>query len=86
MGCSAGPISIKLARDILEAFRASVQSTENITQNLYNRNRREMPVPNPLFRIGKAMVLLTNKWNESWRSKYQLATSVRTHHNHNDKA
>ena len=89
MGCSAGLISIKLARDLLQVFPgkyAVVVSTENITQNLYDGNRRDMQVPNCLFRIGAAAVLLTNKWSESWRSKYQLSTVIRTHHGHDDKA
>ena len=45
-----------------------------------------MKVPNCLFRNVAAAAPMTNKWNESWRLKYQLAMVVRTHHGHDDKA
>jgi 3-ketoacyl-CoA synthase len=41
MGCSAGVISIDLAKDLLQVHRNSlalVISTENITQNWYTGN------------------------------------------------
>lgn len=82
MGCSAGVISVDLARDMLQLYGATyavVVSTENITQNWYFGNKRSMLIPNCLFRMGGAAVLLSNKGNDWWRAKYQLVHTVRTH-------
>ena len=38
-----------------------------------------MLLPNCLFRVGGAAMLLTNKKREGFRAKYQLLHSVRTH-------
>ena len=40
---------------------AIVVSTENITQNWYFGNERSMLIPNCLFRVGGACMLLSNK-------------------------
>jgi 3-ketoacyl-CoA synthase len=37
-----------------------------------------MMIPNCLFRMGGAAVLLSNRWRDSWRAKYQLQHTVRT--------
>ncbi|ERN16398.1 3-ketoacyl-CoA synthase 11 [Amborella trichopoda] len=82
MGCSAGLISIDLAKDLLQVkpnSYALVVSTENITLNWYFGNDRSMLVSNCLFRMGAAAVLLTNKGRDRHRSKYQLVHTVRTH-------
>ncbi|CAI5516936.1 unnamed protein product [Closterium sp. Naga37s-1] len=82
MGCSAGVISIDLARDLLQVHGGSyavVVSTENMTQNLYFGNKKSMLIPNCIFRIGAAAMLLTNKRSERRRSKYELVHCVRTH-------
>ncbi|CAL9173335.1 unnamed protein product [Musa hybrid cultivar] len=82
MGCSAGLISIDLAKQLLQVHRNSnalVVSTENITLNWYFGNNRSMLVPNCLFRAGCAAVLLTNRSAAHRRSKYQLIHTVRTH-------
>ena len=42
--------------------RALVVSTENITQNWYFGNERSMLIPNCLFRVGGAALLLSNKY------------------------
>ncbi|XP_074285777.1 3-ketoacyl-CoA synthase 4-like [Silene latifolia] len=89
MGCSAGVISIDLARDLLQVHRntyAVVVSTENITQNWYFGNKKSMLIPNCLFRVGGAAVLLSNKRIERRRSKYRLVHVVRTHRGADDKA
>ncbi|KAL9317129.1 hypothetical protein ACSQ67_013646 [Phaseolus vulgaris] len=55
MGCSAGLISIDLARDLLQVHpnsNAVVVSTEIITPNYYQGNERAMLLPNCLFRMG----------------------------------
>ncbi|CAL9083798.1 unnamed protein product, partial [Musa textilis] len=82
MGCSAGLISIDLAKHLLQVHRnfyALVVSMENITLNWYMGNNRSMLVSNCIFRVGGAAILLTNRRSERRRSKYQLVHTVRTH-------
>ncbi|KAE8716680.1 3-ketoacyl-CoA synthase 9 [Hibiscus syriacus] len=89
MGCSAGVIAIDLAKDMLQVHRNSyaiVVSTENITQNWYFGNKKSMLIPNCLFRVGGAAVLLSNRSTDRRRSKYKLVHVVRTHCGANDKA
>lgn len=81
MGCSAGVTSVNLANSLLQVHRNSyalVVSTENITQNWYGGNRRSMVIPNCLFRVGAATVLLSNRRRDARRSKYRLQHVVRT--------
>eukprot|EP00249_Psilotum_nudum_P018742 c26941_g1_i1 orf=170-1738(-) len=89
MGCSAGVIAVDLANELLQVHGNSyavVVSMENITQNWYFGNRRSMLIPNCLFRVGGAAVLLSNKWKDKRRAKYQLVHTVRTHKGADDKA
>ncbi|KAL2895223.1 3-ketoacyl-CoA synthase 2 [Bienertia sinuspersici] len=89
MGCSAGLISIDLAKDLLKVHLNSyalVVSMESITQNWYCGNNRSMLIPNCLFRMGGAAILLSNKCNDRGRSKYQLSHIVRTHKGADDKS
>ncbi|MFQ6657849.1 hypothetical protein Gotur_027354, partial [Gossypium turneri] len=89
MGCSASVIAVDLAKDMLQVHRnnyAIVVSTENITQNWYFGNEKAMLLPNCLFRIGGAAVLLSNKSVDRRRSKYKLIHVVRTHCGANNKA
>ncbi|MCO5580653.1 hypothetical protein L7F22_034523 [Adiantum nelumboides] len=83
MGCSAGLLSIGLAKDLLKVHRNSyalVLSTENITSNMYYGNQeRSMMVANALFRCGCAAILLTNKRSCRSRAKMQLLHCLRTH-------
>ncbi|KAJ6828127.1 putative 3-ketoacyl-CoA synthase 1 [Iris pallida] len=82
MGCSAGLISIDLAKDMLQANPSSyavVLSTENITLNWYFGNDRSMLLSNCIFRMGGAAVLLSNKRRDAKRAKYRLVHTVRTH-------
>ncbi|XP_068653645.1 3-ketoacyl-CoA synthase 11-like [Aristolochia californica] len=88
MGCSAGLISIDLAKDLLQVHPNSyalVISMENITLNWYFGNNRSMLVSNCLFRMGGAAILLSNKSSDRRRSKYQLVHTVRTHKGADDK-
>nr|WDA53417.1 3-ketoacyl-CoA synthase 2 [Erycina pusilla] len=88
MGCSAGLISIDLAKQLLQSHPNSyalVVSTENITLNWYFGNNRSMLVSNCLFRMGGAAILLSNKRSDRSRSKYQLIHAVRTHKGSDDK-
>ncbi|KAH7567259.1 hypothetical protein ACOSP7_010939 [Xanthoceras sorbifolium] len=89
MGCSAGVIAIDLAKDMLQVNRntyAVVVSTENITQNWYFGNKKSMLIPNCLFRVGGAAILLSNKSTDRRRAKYKLVHVVRTHKGADDKA
>ncbi|XP_066337080.1 3-ketoacyl-CoA synthase 20-like [Miscanthus floridulus] len=90
MGCSAGLISIDLAKQLLQVHRntyALVVSMENITLNWYWGNNRSMLMSNCLFRMGGAAVLLTNRGgSDRRRAKYQLMHTVRTHHGADDRA
>ncbi|KAJ6839995.1 putative 3-ketoacyl-CoA synthase 1 [Iris pallida] len=82
MGCSAGLISVDLAKDMLQAnpnSYAVVLSTENITLNWYFGNDRSMLLSNCIFRMGGAAVLLSNKRRDAGRAKYRLVHTVRTH-------
>ncbi|XP_050387067.1 3-ketoacyl-CoA synthase 1 [Argentina anserina] len=82
MGCSAGLISIDLAKDLLKALPNSyavVVSFESITLNWYFGNDKSMLLPNCIFRSGGAAVLLSNKPKDRSRSKYELVHTVRTH-------
>lgn len=88
MGCSAGLLSIALAKDLLQVqpnSYALVVSMENITLNWYFGNDRSKLVSNCLFRLGGAAILLSNKRSERKRSKYQLLHTVRTHKGGDDK-
>ncbi|KAF3338158.1 3-ketoacyl-CoA synthase 11-like protein [Carex littledalei] len=89
MGCSAGLISVDLARQLLQVHKntyALVVSMENITLNWYWGNDRSMLLSNCLFRMGGAAILLTNRRSERRRSKYQLVHTVRTHRGADDRA
>ncbi|XP_030467304.2 3-ketoacyl-CoA synthase 11-like [Syzygium oleosum] len=89
MGCSAGLISIDLAKDLLQVHPnsyASVISMENITLNWYFGNERSMLVSNCLFRMGGAAILLSNKRSDCWCCKYKLVHPVRTHKGADDKS
>ncbi|KIZ06635.1 3-ketoacyl-CoA synthase 4 [Monoraphidium neglectum] len=89
MGCSAGVIAADLARQMLEIYPntyALVVSTENLTYNWYPGTNRGMLVTNTIFRVGGAALLLSNKRQDSWRSKYELQHVVRTNLAANDAA
>lgn len=80
MGCSAGLISIDLAKQLLQNRPNSVAvviSLEDITQNLYTGSKRSMLLQNTLFRVGGAAVLLSNKPMDGFRAKYKLLYTVR---------
>ncbi|XP_042052234.1 3-ketoacyl-CoA synthase 2-like [Salvia splendens] len=89
MGCSAGLISIDLAKQLLQVHPNSyalVVSTENITQNWYFGNNRSMLLSNCIFRMGGAAVLLSNRPSDRRRAKYQLLHTVRTHTGSDDRS
>lgn len=89
MGCSAGIIALDLAREMLKVHGSSyalVVSTENITLNWYHGTNRSMLIPNCLFRMGGAAVLLSNKRKDRRRAKYELSHIVRTHKGSDDRS
>ncbi|CAL4980731.1 unnamed protein product [Urochloa decumbens] len=89
MGCSAGLISIDLAKQLLQVHRSTyalVVSMEIMTLNWYRGNNRSMLMSSCLFRMGGAAVLLTNRGADRRRAKYQLVHTVRTHHGADDRA
>ncbi|KAI5669480.1 hypothetical protein M9H77_19333 [Catharanthus roseus] len=88
MGCSAGLISIDLAKNLLQVHPntyALVVSMEPLSLNWYFGNDRSMLLTNCLFRMGGAAILLSNKRSDRRRSKYQLVHTVRTHKGADDK-
>ena len=58
---------------------ALVVSTENITLNWYPGDDRSMLIPNTLFRMGCAAVVLTNRPAARRRAKYELQHITRVH-------
>ncbi|CAN4087065.1 unnamed protein product [Withania somnifera] len=89
MGCSAGLISVDLAKHLLKAnpnSYAVVVSMENITLNWYFGNDRSMLLCNCIFRMGGAAMLLSNKSKDRTRSKYELVHTVRTHKGADDNS
>ncbi|CAH9081983.1 unnamed protein product [Cuscuta epithymum] len=89
MGCSAGLISLDLARDLLLTYpnsKAIVISTEIVTQCSYVGKERSKLLPNCLFRMGGAAVLLSNHWRDRSLAKYRLLHVVRTHMGQTDDA
>lgn len=80
MGCSAGIISLDLAKQLLEGrpySKALVVSFEDITQQLYTGNKRSMLLQNTLFRVGGAAVVLSNWPIDGFRARYKLLHTVR---------
>ncbi|KAL6953438.1 separase/separin [Sarracenia purpurea var. burkii] len=89
MGCSAGLISISLAGDLLQVHpnsNAVIISTEILSPNSYTGKQKSMLLPNFLFRMGGAAILLSNRWSDRRRAKYRLLHVVRTHKGADDKA
>ncbi|GMY31235.1 3-ketoacyl-CoA synthase 17 [Fagus crenata] len=89
MGCSAGLISIDLAKQLLQVqpnSYALVVSMESMTLNWYRGNNRSMLISNSLFRMGGAAILLSNRSFDRYRSKYQLIHTLRTHKGADDNS
>lgn len=82
MGCSAGLLSILLARDLLGAHNNSlalVLSMESVSSNMYHGQVNSMLLANCLFRMGGAAILLSNRKSDRQIAKYELQHLVRTH-------
>ncbi|KAK7289916.1 hypothetical protein RIF29_03952 [Crotalaria pallida] len=81
MGCSAGIISVSLAKDLLRVHRNSlalIVSTETLTHNWYNGKVPSMLLSNCLFRMGGAAILMSSRVQDKHKSKYKLQHIVRT--------
>ncbi|KAL6631302.1 hypothetical protein ACP70R_028152 [Stipagrostis hirtigluma subsp. patula] len=87
MGCSAGLISIELAKNLLQAApmgtQALVISTETLTYNHYFGNERAMILPLCLFRMGGAAVLLSTSPK---KARFRLNFIMRTVTAEDDKS
>ena len=82
MGCSAGILSISLAKDLLKVHKNSlalVLSMEAVTPSGYTGKNKSMLVANTLFRAGGVAILLSNKKQDKKVAKYKLQNLVRTH-------
>uniref|UniRef100_A0ACD5YF58 Uncharacterized protein n=1 Tax=Avena sativa TaxID=4498 RepID=A0ACD5YF58_AVESA len=89
MGCSAGLVSLDLARNALRTRRnatALVVSTESIAPNWYSGIDKSMMLANCLFRCGGSAVLLTNDPALRDRAKMELSCLVRSNIAANDDA
>lgn len=65
---------------------ALVVCLDSTTQGWYAGNNRAMLVPNCLFRMGSAAILLSNRSSDRHRSKYKLGQIVGTHKGGEDKS
>ncbi|XP_071933969.1 3-ketoacyl-CoA synthase 7-like [Coffea arabica] len=75
MGCSAGILSISLAKDLLKVHKNStalVLSTESVSANVYEGKVKSM------LRMGGAGILLSNRNSDRRKAKYELQQIVRT--------
>lgn len=57
-----------------------------VLQNWYLGDDRSMLIPNTLFRMGGAAMILTNRLTEHGRAKYELQHVVRVHLGADDMA
>ncbi|KAK7331619.1 hypothetical protein VNO80_28356 [Phaseolus coccineus] len=89
MGCSAGLLSINLAKDLLKVHNNSlalVLSMEAVAPNGYRGNDKSMLIANVLFRMGGAAILLSSRKQDKPVAKYKLQHLVRTHTGSYDQA
>ncbi|XP_034689639.1 3-ketoacyl-CoA synthase 20-like [Vitis riparia] len=89
MGCSAGLLSIGLAKDLLKVHcnsYALVVTTEIITQGCYMGKDPSKLIGNCIFRMGGAAVLLSNRLSDCNDSKYQLIHTVHTNTASSDRS
>ncbi|KAI4375609.1 hypothetical protein MLD38_013461 [Melastoma candidum] len=89
MGCSAGIVSIDLARDVLRVHKNSlalVVSTEVLNMNWYVGKNTSMLMTNCLFRMGGAALLMSNRDIDKRAAKYELQHLVRTNNGQDDQS
>ncbi|XP_050232047.1 3-ketoacyl-CoA synthase 7-like [Mercurialis annua] len=89
MGCSAGLLSISLAKELLKVHKNSlalVLSMEAVSPNGYKGQDKSMLVANTIFRMGGVAILLSNKKQHKHTAHYKLQHLVRTHMGSDDQA
>ncbi|XP_050209092.1 3-ketoacyl-CoA synthase 7-like [Mercurialis annua] len=89
MGCSAGILSISLAKELLKVHKNSlalVLSMEAVSPNGYKGRDKSMLVANAIFRMGGVAILLSNKKQDKLTANYKLQHLVRTHMGSDDQA
>ena len=89
MGCSAGIISVSLAKDLLRVHRNSlalIVSTETLNLNWYTGKVPSMLLTNCLFRMGGAAILMSSRVNDKHKAKYKLQHIVRTTNAQDDQS
>ncbi|XP_031397278.1 probable 3-ketoacyl-CoA synthase 21 [Punica granatum] len=89
MGCSAGIVSVALARDLLKIHRNSlalVVSTEVLNGNWYTGKNKSMLISNCLFRMGSAAILMSSRGQDEERAKYKLKYLVRSNKARDDQS
>ncbi|XP_062181810.1 3-ketoacyl-CoA synthase 6-like [Phragmites australis] len=79
MGCSGALICIGLAKKLLQVAppgkHVLIVATEILSSMLYDGTKREMLVPNVLFRMGAAAMIMSNSPE---RARFRLGPIVRT--------
>nr|CAE01716.2 OSJNBb0050O03.6 [Oryza sativa Japonica Group] len=79
MGCSGALIAIGLAKNLLRVAppgsRVLIVATEILSSMLYTGRKREMLVPNVLFRMGAAAIIMSNSPE---KARFRLGPIVRT--------
>ncbi|KAL6884548.1 hypothetical protein ACP4OV_010484 [Aristida adscensionis] len=79
MGCSAALISVGLAKNLLQVAphgtNALIVSTEILSSQYYVGTEREMLLPNCIFRMGAAAMIMSNSGE---RGRFRLGPMVRT--------
>ncbi|KAJ1289355.1 hypothetical protein BS78_02G157900, partial [Paspalum vaginatum] len=79
MGCSGALICIGLARNLLRVAppgrHVLIVATEILSSMFYQGTKREMLVPNVLFRMGAAAMIMSNSPD---RARFRLGPIVRT--------
>ncbi|CAN1784190.1 3-ketoacyl-CoA synthase 7 [Linum perenne] len=81
MGCSAGLLSLSLAKDMLKVHKnltVLIVSTEAISPSIYEGKIKSMLVSNCIFRMGGAVLLLSNNKSDRNRARYELQHVVTT--------
>ncbi|KAA8548928.1 hypothetical protein F0562_000612 [Nyssa sinensis] len=89
MGCSAGLVSVGLAKDLLRIHPNSlalIVSTELLSQNWYTGQNRSMLLTNCLFRMGGAAILLSSRVQDKKMAKYVLQHLIRTNRAQDDQS
>ncbi|KAH6831915.1 3-ketoacyl-CoA synthase 21 [Perilla frutescens var. hirtella] len=89
MGCSAGIVSVGLARDLLRVHRNSlalIVSSETMNLNWYTGKNRSMLLTNCLFRLGGAAILMSSRDQDKNRAKYGLQHLERTNRAQDDQS